>query len=333
MQHDLCLVIGGSGFVGQHLVQQLLAAGYTVRVFDRQPLYALPVEFILGDLRDRSAVQRACAGVGTVFHSASMVDWRAGNREVLYAINVQGTRHVIDACCAQPGTRLIYTSSIDVVFDGSPIRAGDERLPYARRHLDDYGQTKMLAEQAVLAAHGQNGLTTCALRLAGVYGPGDVYRLPTIVAMARQGRMLRIGDGRARFNHVYVENAAHAHLCAAERLGTGSPLAGKPYFIIDHPAHNFFDFVESFPRAMGLPTAQRAIPFPIAYILAILMEGWAQLRRSRAIALTRYIVTSTCRDFYFNGSNAARDLAYTPPISEREAFQRTLAWLQADTSG
>lgn len=332
MQHDLCLVIGGSGFVGQHLVRQLLAAGYPVRVFDRQALNPMPAEFIEGDLRDLAAVQRACTGVRTIFHTASMVDWRSGSRGLLYAINVQGTRHVIEACSAQPGTRLIYTSSIDVVFDGRPIRAGDEQLPYARRHLDDYGYTKMLAERAVLAANGRNGLATCALRLAGVYGPGDVYRLPTIVAMARQGRMLRMGDGRARFNHVYVENAAHAHLCAAERLVAGAPLAGRPYFIIDHPPRNFFDFVGAFPQALGLPEARWALPYHVAYALAILMERWAQLSRSRAITLTRYIVASTCRDFYFSGSNAAHDLAYEPPISASEAFRRTLAWLRANYS-
>ncbi|RRR69121.1 MAG: NAD-dependent epimerase/dehydratase family protein [Candidatus Viridilinea halotolerans] len=326
----LYLVIGGSGFVGQHLVRALLAAGCAVRVFDQKPLTdGLPVEFMAGDLRDPAAVQRACAGAHTVFHAASLVDWRAGSRALLHAVNVTGTRHVLAACSAQPGTRLVYTSSIDVVFDGRPIPNGDERLSYARRHLDDYGHSKMLAEREVLAANGHNGLATCALRLAGVYGPGDAHRLPAVVALARQGRMVRIGDGQARFNHVYVENAAYAHCLAAERLAAGAPVAGSAYFIIDHPPRNFFDFVSAFPQAMGLPAAQRVLSSRVAYALALLLEGWAYLTRSRKVALTRYIVASTCRDFYFSGAKAARELGYQPPVSEAEAFSRTLEWLNS----
>lgn len=330
-----CLVVGGNGFVGRWIVAMLLDQGRSVRVFDRVALDDPRVEMMVGDLRHAADVQRACAGIGVVFQCASLVDWRPGSEQALYEVNVLGNLHVIEACAAQGGVRLIYTSSIDVVFDGHPIRNGDETQPYPTRHLDVYGRTKMLAESETLAANGRNGLLTCALRLAGVYGPGDVYRLPTIIAAARRGQMLRLGDGRARFNHVYVENVAHAHLLAADRLTPGSPVAGASYFITDHPARNFFDFTSSLLTELGLPTPQRAIPYPAAYALAILMEFWLRITGGRIgiPPLTRYVVASTCVDFYVNAAKATRELGYRPIVSEAEARRRTVAWLRAHALG
>ncbi|MFV9505999.1 MAG: NAD-dependent epimerase/dehydratase family protein [Oscillochloridaceae bacterium umkhey_bin13] len=328
------LVVGGSGFVGRHLVEALQREGRTVRVFDRRPLNDLAVDQIIGDLRDPLAVQRACHGVQTVFQTASLVDWRPGNDALLHAVNVQGQRNVITACQAQGQINLVYTSSIDVVFDGQPISDGDESLPYPRRHLDAYAHTKMLAERETLAAHGQNGLRTCALRLAGVYGPRDPYRLPEIVQLARRNQFWRLGDGRARFNHVYVENTAHAHLCAETALNQGRA-GGQSYFIADQPASNFFAFVASFATDLGLPAPPRSIPFAVAYALAAALEGGAWLSRGRLgnPAFTRYVVASTCRDFCFRSERAARELGYVPPVSAQVARERTLAWLRQQSYG
>lgn len=325
---DLYLVIGGSGFVGRRLALLLLNQGRRVRVFDRTPIGDSRVDMMVGDIRRAEEVQRACDGATVVFQCASLVDWRPGSDQALYDVNVAGNRNVLAACAARDHVRLVYTSSIDVVFEGRPIRDGDETLPYAARHLDMYGRTKMLAEQETLAAAGK-GLAACALRLAGVYGPGDNHRLPTLIAQARRGWMVRLGDGSARFNHVYVDNAAYAHLLAAERLTSGT--RGASYFIIDHPPRNFFEFTGSLLADLGFRTPPRAIPYRLAYMLATALEYWARATRGRAgvTPLTRYAVASTCVDFYFRGDKARRELGYAPPVSEAEARAQTLAWLRA----
>lgn len=324
------LVIGGAGFVGRHIVAALLQAGHAVRVFDRVPIQNPQVEDWVGDLRDPAAVAEACRGVDTVYQAASLVEVRPGHAEQLYAVNVYGNRHVIAGCVAAGVQRLIYTSSIDVVFSGRPIRNGDEDLPYPTRHMDTYGRTKMLAEREVLHANGRGGLATCALRLAGVYGPGDNHRFPAVLDLARANRGVRLGDGRARFNHVYVENVAYAHLLAAEHLRLGSPIAGANYFIIDHPPENFFTFFDPFLHDLGLPLPTRSIPYRTAYLLATAFELFS-LTAGRLLAaappLTRYTVASTCLDFFFSGERARRDLGYSPPISAEEARRRTVAWL------
>jgi nucleoside-diphosphate-sugar epimerase len=324
---DKALVIGGSGFLGGALVEQLFRRDVTVRVLDTQVHPGRQIESIVGDIRKMVDVERACADMDTVFQCASLVDWGPRKRQRLYDINVTGNQNVIDACQRSGVRRLIYTSSIDVVFDGQPIVNGDESLPYPIKHLDDYGHTKALAEQDVIRANGQQGLATCALRTAGIYGPRDRYRLPSVLREAQRGKMMRLGNGRAKFNHVYVTNAAHAHVLAAEALTADSSIAGQCYFITDHPASNFYDFFIPFLQALNCSTDLRRIPYVVAYALAMISEAVAR-SGDRPPLLTRYVVKSTCEDFSFTHAKATRDFGYQPIMSLEQAQTETVEWLK-----
>ena len=327
MAMENALIIGGAGFLGAALASELKKRGVAVRVFDLLPHPDPSIPTHIGDLRDEAQVREACAGVDTVFQTASLVDWGPRSKDRLYAVNVEGNRNVISACRELGVPKLVYTSSIDVIFDGHPIANGDESLPYPADHLDHYGHTKMLAEQDVLAANGQHGLRTCALRTAGIYGPGDRHRLPSILKAARSGQNIRLGDGSAKFGHVYVANVVHAHILAAQALDGAA--AGQAYFIGDHPAGNFFDYFTPYLAAFGFPPAKARIPYRVAYMLAILMETAARLGIGPSTpTLTRYVVASTCVDFYFSHDKAARELGYRPIISLEQAQAETLTWLK-----
>ncbi len=221
---------------------------------------------------------------------------------------------MVDACRELGIRRLVYTSTIDVVVDGRrPIVDGDESLPYpgedARRPLlphKDRGRTMMIA------ANGPD-LATCALRPAGMYGPRDRYHLGNIVDMARRGRYMRAGSGKARFTHVYSENAAHVHLLAARApvpwLSGGRPdlLRGRPL-----PGHQPVRLHGALPGSLGLPAPQRSIPYPVAYVAACVAELVAP--RSN---LTRFSVVQTCIDHTYRHDKAERDLGYKPIVSLR----------------
>ena len=324
-------VLGAAGMLGFEIVRQLAAAGKEVRTLD---LNALPetdgspgshCEHVLGDIRDPEALRRACQGAEVVFQTAAAVwDPRTPAR-MFQEVNVEGNRRVLEVCRELGILRLVYTSTLDVVVDGRrPIVDGDESLPYPRRlPRDPYSRTKILAEQLILRANGPE-LATCALRPVGMYGPRDRYHLNSFVAMARRGMSLRLGDGSARFSHVYSENAAHAHLLAAERLWPGSGVCGQSYFLCDHyPAGNIFDFMAPFLQALRLPVPRRRIPYPLAYLLASASELVAP--RSN---FNRFAVVQTCVDHTFVHHKAARELGYAPIVSREEAFARSLAWLR-----
>ena len=265
-----CLVIGGAGMLGFEIVRQLVAAGKQVRILDLQPAPEPLCEARLGDIRSRDEVAAACEGMEVVIQTAAAVWDMKTPARVYKAVNVEGNRLVVDVCREQGIQRLVYTSTIDVVVHGRrPVVDGDESLPYPKRlPRDAYSRTKIEAEQLVLAANSPQ-LATCALRPVGMYGPRDRYHLGNIIAMARAGKLIRLGSGRACFSHVYSENAAHAHVCAAAHLFPGSAVGGKAYFVGDHyPAGNFFDFMHPYLEALGLTVPRLRIPYPVAYGLA-----------------------------------------------------------------
>jgi len=314
--------------LGYEIVRQLLERGQEVRVLDIEPLEDRRCEGIVGDIRDPSAVDRACAGMDVVIQTAAAV-WNVRTPRRRYEeVNVGGNRQVLDACLRRGISRLVYTSSMDVVVDGRrPIVDGDESLPYPPRLPSDaYSRSKILAERMVVEANGPR-LATCILRPVGMYGPRDKYHLGTIVGMARRGVSLRLGDGSARFSHAYSENVAYAHVLAAAALRPGSPVAGQCYFVCDHyPAENLFDFMAPFLRALSLPVPRRSIPYRWAWALAAVAEIVAP--RSN---FNRFAVIQTCVDHTFVDHKARRDLGYEPRVSREEAFRRSVAWLRAGT--
>ncbi len=186
------LVTGAAGFLGRYIVQQLLARGEQVTAFCRtvpansDTLFgpsSANLKIVAGDIRDAVAVESAARGADTVFHTAAIAGvwgpWRRYRQN-----NVVGTQHVIAACRRHGVRRLIYTSSPSVVFTTTDQSGVDESIPYTTRWLCHYPRSKALAEQAVLAANGANGLHTCSLRPHLLWGPGDRQLLPRLLDRA-----------------------------------------------------------------------------------------------------------------------------------------------------
>jgi len=320
------LVTGGAGMLGRAVTQVLKQSGHAVKCFDLHPSPEPGIESIIGDIRHPDDVTRACTGMDALIHTAVMVNQNTAKQPAMYDVNVTGTLNVIAGCRAAQVPRLVYISSIDVVFDGTPIRDGDERLPYPKRHLDYYSETKTLAEQAVIAANG-SGLATCSIRAGGLYGEHDQHRFPNVIPrVVTTGTFTRIGDGSAVHNHVYVGNTAYALKLAVERLSAESPLAGQCYFITDHAPGNFFDFFVPFLRALNVPYKEAHLSEAAALLVAQAAQRTAFLTRGKLPPITRYAVLATTRDFSFVSHKAARDFGYAPIYSQQDAFERTLAW-------
>jgi len=323
------LVIGGAGMLGREIALQLQEQGSDVTIFDLEPVDINGIESHVGDIRDRDSVEKIVAGKDVVFQTAAAV-WDVRLPESVYLeVNVDGNKNVIEACVSQGIPKLVYTSTLDVVVDGrKPITYGDESLPYPKKlPKDPYSRTKIIAEKMVLEANSAK-LLTCALRPVGMYGPRDKYHLANIITMAKKGMRIRLGNGSARFSHVYSENAAHAHLLAAEHLVPGSKVCGNAYFVCDHqPASNLFDFMEPFLEALGLSAPDKKIPYWLAYILAGIVELLPVTAN-----FNRFAVVQTCVDHTFVSDKAEADFGYTPIVSKEEAFARTLKWFQANST-
>ncbi|KAK7056739.1 erg26, C-3 sterol dehydrogenase [Paramarasmius palmivorus] len=221
---DIYLVIGGSGFVGRHIVQQLLDRGDTVSVLDIVQRYH-DVPFYSADISDQEQVASALRRSGTtcIIHTASPP---AGLSDpaLYWKVNVDGTKAVIAAAVECGVKKLVFTSSAGVVFSGSDLIDVDERLPPPERPMDAYNESKAKAEEAVLAANGKNGLLTVALRPAGIFGPGDRQVMAGLYRVFEDRKThFQIGDNNNLFDWTYVGNVAHAHLLAADKLDSPPP--------------------------------------------------------------------------------------------------------------
>ena len=332
------LVTGAAGFLGRHIVEQSLARGDDVRALCRSSTaemaalsiaYPSQLQIVCGDVRNTMSVNAAVEGVDLVFHAAALAGlW--GPRKAFHSINVGGTQNVIDACRSHGVGRLIYTSSPSVVFTDDDQCGADESLPYSRRWLCHYSHSKAIAEQMVLSANCES-LRTCALRPHLIWGPADRHLLPRLLARARNGTLRRVGDGKNLIDIVYVENAAAAHLLAAERLMFNSPVCGRAYFISQGEPVNCWRWIDELLALAGLPAIARSVSTTTARRAGTLWEAtYRLLRIRREPRMTRFLASQLGRSHWFDISAARRDFGYQPTISTAQGMQNLKQWFQAD---
>jgi nucleoside-diphosphate-sugar epimerase len=325
------LVTGGGGFLGRHIVAKLLARGDTVRVLGRRSYPDLKeqgVETVCADLQDAAAVERACRETDTVFHVGALAGYW-GSWESYFIPNVFGTRNVIVGCLKARVRKLIYTSTPSVVSARGGLEYADETVPCPAKYECPYPATKALAERLVLKANGNEGLLTASLRPHLIFGPGDPHLFPRIIERARRGQLIQVGDGTNKVDVVYVENAADAHLLAADRLGEGSPVNGQAYFISQGAPVILWAWINDLLGRLGLPRVSRKVSHKMARAVGAALEiAYTVLPLRGEPRLTRFLADQLATSHYFDISKARKELGYAPRISTEEGLERTLKAFQ-----
>jgi sterol-4alpha-carboxylate 3-dehydrogenase (decarboxylating) len=182
------------------------------------------VPFTTADITSSSSLNDVFLKIkpDVVHHTASPLGSASRDKSLYEKVNVEGTSNVIQACQRSDAKKLIFTSSAGVTFDGQDAINVDERMPYPEKALDAYNDTKARAEKLVLEAStdvGTEGLKTIALRPAGIFGPHDRQAVPGFMQAYKTGKKnLQLGDNTNLFDWTYVDNIAHAHLLAADKL-------------------------------------------------------------------------------------------------------------------
>jgi nucleoside-diphosphate-sugar epimerase len=323
------LVTGGGGFLGAAVVRRLRERGDQVHSFSRRrnaELDTLGMAQHQGDIADSLAVSRAAAGCDIVFHVAAKTGVGGRYRDY-YRANVLGTKNVLTASRHHGIARLVYTSSPSVVFDGRDMACVNEAVPYPAHYDAAYPKTKAIAERMVLRANSAS-LATVSLRPHLIWGPGDNHLIPRILARARAGRLRRLGTESKLIDSVYIDNAADAHLLAADRLRPGSPIAGKAYFITQGEPIPLWDLVNRILHAAGLGPVTRSIPPRLAYGMGWLLEMiYAIFRPQEEPPMTRFVARELTTAHWFDIAAARRDLGYEPRISLDEGLRRLNIWL------
>jgi dihydroflavonol-4-reductase len=218
------LVTGASGFIGSHVVAALAAAGAEVRAFDRRAPPELPagVEAVAGDVLDADALVRAMRGGDAVFHLAAVYSYARGHAREMQAVNVDGTRAVLDAAARAGVRRVVHTSSCATCGPVAGRAATEADEPPGWELAVPYKRTKLEGERLALAA-ARNGLDVVVVNPTTPVGPGDRRPTPTgkMVADVARGRARAYLTGAA-LNVAAVEDVAAGHLLAFERGRPGT---------------------------------------------------------------------------------------------------------------
>jgi ornithine--oxo-acid transaminase len=333
VRDDVCLVTGASGFVGGHLVERLVDEGLRVRCLvratsDTTQLDQLDVERAVGDLTDPESLTRAAAGCRHIFHCGAMVsDW--GTAAEIAAVNVAGTRNLLEAAKTAAVKRVIHVSSTDVY--GYPGLPGIDESYVSTRFANRYAQTKREAETEMRRAQAAYPLETVILRPATVYGPRSVDVVGEIARSIRGRRMLLVDGGRAVAGLLYVENFVDAAMLAMR----SDAAPGHAFNLSDGLSVTWREFTDGLAAGLDCPPVRLTMPYWLAAGIGFSLEhGYRLARRTTRLQtaplLSRQAVHVLGRNQAFSTSKARELLGWEPRIGYEAGLAATLAWLRSE---
>lgn len=321
------LVTGASGFLGSHVARLLAERGERVRVLLRPSsqktlLEGLAVDRILGDLRDPASLDKALAGVSTVYHVAADYRLWARDPREIYESNVQGTRNLLDAARRAKVEKFVYTSTVGTVAVPRYGILPDESIETSiDEMIGAYKRSKWLAEQEARKA-AASGLPVVIVNPTTPVGPGDAKPTPTgrIIVDFLNGRMPAYVD--TGLNFVSVEDAAAGHLLAAERGRVGDR------YILGGENLTLKDALEILSRVSGRAAPRVRVPHLLA-----LGAAYVEAALSRLVGREPQIPLEGVRmarhSMFVNAEKSRAELGFRPgPLAA--AFERAVHWYESN---
>ncbi|GIU54003.1 3-beta hydroxysteroid dehydrogenase [Shewanella sp. KT0246] len=317
-------VTGAGGFLGKTICKRLRAADIDVVGFARgsyPELTAMGVTMIQGDIADYDSLYAAMQDCDLVFHVASKAGvW--GSRESYFDPNVNGTANIIRACKALDIKRLVYTSTPSVTFAGEDEAGINESAPYAEKFLNYYGHSKAIAEKMVLNANTSEFKTT-ALRPHLIWGPEDPHLVPRVIERAKIGKLKLVGKQDKLVDTIYVDNAAYAHILAANDLNAAANSAGKAYFLSNDEPITMAAMLNKILACVDIAPVTKRVPAGVAYTAGVVLETvYGLLKKQQEPIMTRFVARQLSTCHYFDISAAKQDFGYQALINIDEGMKR-----------
>lgn len=317
------LVTGATGFIGANVVRALLAAGHPVRALLRptsttRNVHNLPIEIVYGDLLDPASLRAALDGCHTLYHVAAHYSLWTPQPQTLYAVNVDGTAHLLQAALDLGVEKVVYTSSVATIGLRSDGQAADESavLPLSQA-IGHYKRSKVLAEQRALM-FCQQGLPLVVVNPSAPIGPWDVKPTPTgkIIVDFLQRKMPAYLD--TGLNLVDVRDVAQGHLLAAQHGKIGER------YILACRNMTLQEILHMLAKVSGLPAPTFRIPYSVALSAGYLSEWIARLT-GRAPRIPLSGVQMARHPMYFSPRKAIRELGL-PQSPVESAMQEAVQW-------
>lgn len=323
------LVTGATGFTGGHLARRLVALGHEVRALVRprsatsapaQALQASGIRLAVGDLSDAAAVTSACKDVEVVYHIAATYR-EAGQRDAAYrAVNVDGTRHVLEGARSAGARRVVHCSTGGVHGHIEHPPAGED-APLAPG--DIYQETKLAAEQAARAFGATEGLEVVVARPIGIYGPGDRRFLKMFRGIAR-GHFPMLGSGTVFYHLTFIDDLVEGfRLC-----GETPRAAGRTYILAGPRYTTLNELVSLVAKDLGVAPPRLRLPVWPAWMAGALCE-LVCVPLGIEPPLYRRRVDFYTKSRAFDTTRARTELGYAPRMDLADGIHQTAAWYRA----
>jgi dihydroflavonol-4-reductase len=316
------LITGGTGFIGRHVVRQLLARGARVRVFCRTPdkarrLFGDHVGMACGDLRDRSSVVVAMEGCDAVIHLGATYQFGRKAQRINEETNISGTRHLLEAGERSGIRRFVHVSSCGVL-EGSQERLSERDFPTNVGAEESYRRSKWLSEIAALEA-ARRGMSVTIATPTSPLGEGDEAPTPTgrIVRDYLRGRFPF--GARVGLNFIHVTDLAEGILAVAERGRTGER------YLLGH--HNVW--LDEFLQLLARLTERRAPRFTLPQSVITLAGRIGEMVGSERVC--RETAAHARRRQWFDFSKAAQELGWSAWTSLEAIALESVHWFQGVT--
>ena len=319
------VMTGATGHVGYALLLELIKDGQKPAILIRKDINifdGLECEKAFGDVTDPASLEKAFAGADVVYHSAGIIELKPGNEDLVYNVNVTGTKNVVEACKKCGVKKLVYMSSVDTY---PPLPNGEmmtELSHYDPEILEGtYAKTKAEATQYVIDANGTDGLETVIIQPSACIGPYDfkVSSIGEMVRMFIKGNFpvtLTFG----KYNFVDVRDVAQAAVAASTK-----GKAGECYLICGE-AITVAEFIEITAKALGRKAPKIKLHKWLADLSAPIMEVYYKVTDTTPL-FTRYSIRKLVSNCNFSNAKARAELDYNP-MSVEKSIKDMADWIK-----
>lgn len=316
------LVTGGTGFIGSHVVEALLARGERVRCLVRSAarlrwLRGLDVEIVEGDCVHPETLGPALASVDRVIHAAGVTF--APSEAAFFRGNTEGTANLVAACTANGVERLVFVSSLAAAGPGTSERPAVETDP--PRPLSAYGRSKLAAEGICLEASSR--LSVRILRPAAVYGPRDEAFLPYF-RLVKRGFLLELGRGRREVSLCYVNDVVRAIVAATD----GHLDSGSVYFVADSEPYSWETVEKVLCARLGVKGRRIIVPGVALKAAGVIGQAYGALT-GKSVPINRARAAELLEKHWVCNTKAAqRDLDFPPGINLDNGLHKAVLWYE-----
>ena len=317
------LVTGASGLLGRGVAARLVADGHDVRTLQRSPSRVAGAYDVAGSVTDPAVVRSAVRDRDAVVHLAAKVTI-VGPVQEFEAVNVGGTRLLLDEARAAGVRRFVHVSSPSVAHHGRSLAGAGAGPADPERARGSYARTKAAAELLALAAHDPDGLLVVAVRPHVVWGPGDTQLVGRIVDRARAGRLPVLGAGAALIDTTYIDNAVDALVAA---LDADAGVYGEPYVVTNGEPRPVVELLAGICAASGVPVPRRHVPAVLARGAGSLLDAaWRTLPLPGEPPLTRFVAEQLSTAHWFDQRRTREALGWAPRIGLDEGLALLARW-------